>query len=209
MKRTVLKCNTLLVAILSVMIMGIITGCEKEKVSPNTITGNGNIVSRERAARDFYGIISDGAADVNIQPSGDFKVVVTTDNNIQDIILVEVKNNMLHIGQKPNTSFRSTKLIVDVHLPELKSIDLRGSGNIKLSDGNASGLGISLSGAGNIDAENYQVQNVTVTLSGAGNVRIWATDSLNGTLSGAGDILYKGNPAVDVKVTGVGQVKRL
>ena len=144
------------------------------------IKGNGNIVSQERVASDF-----------------------------QDFISVESKNGVLYIASKDNKNMRPTKLIVDVHLPELQSINLTGVGSVTVSDGNTSNLQISLSGVGDIDTQNYQVQNITIQNSGVGSAKVWATDSLSGTLSGVGDISYKGNPEVSIKVSGVGKVNKL
>jgi len=136
----------------------------------------------------------------------DYKVVVTTDNNLQEFVFVDIKDNFLQINTKSN--IKPTKLIVDVYLPKLQRINLKGVGNVKLSNGNVSDLELSLSGVGNIDAENYQVENITIKQSGVGDSKVWATSSLSGTLSGVGDIHYKGSPAVNVKVSGIGKVKK-
>ncbi|MCL2289742.1 MAG: DUF2807 domain-containing protein [Bacteroidetes bacterium] len=178
-----------------------LTACDK--------AGNGDVVSQERMANDFNGIVIDGVANVNVHSGEDYKVIVTTDINLQSKVLVEVKNNVLYIGTKSIKSFKPTKLIVDVHLPELQSINLKGVGNVKLSNGEASSLQISLSGAGGIDAQNYQVENVVINHSGVGDAKIWVTTSLSGTLSGVGDIYYKGNPIINVSVSGVGKLKKL
>ena len=171
------------------------------------IKGNGNIVSQERAASGFYGLTIDGVGNVNVHPGEDYKLEVTTDDNLQEFVLVEVKNSVLHIDTKSN--LRPTKLIIDVHLPDLQSVSINGVGNVKLSNGNASDLEISLSGVGNLDAQNYEVENVTIKQSGVGNSTVWATNSLNGALSGVGNVRYKGNPTVNVNVSGVGKVNKL
>jgi len=173
------------------------------------IQGYGNIVSQERVASDFQGLTLSGVASVNVHPGEDYKVEVTTDDNLQDFISVEAKNGVLYIASKGNKNLRPTKLIVDVHLPEIQSINLSGVGSVTLSNGIASNLKISLSGVGSIDAQNYQVQNITIQNSGVGSAIIWATDTLNGTLSGVGSISYKGNPEVSVNVSGVGKVNKL
>ena len=178
-------------------------------ISISGIKGDGNVVSQERTASGFYGITINGAANVNVQPGEDYKVVVNTDSNLQEYIIVEVKNDVLHVNTKSNTNLRPTKLIVEVHLPELQSINLSGVGNVRLPSGNASNLKISLSGVGNIDAQNYEVENIVITQSGVGNAKIWATNSLSGTLSGVGSISYKGNPTVSVSVSGIGKLSRL
>ena len=173
------------------------------------IKGSGNVVCQERTATGFDGLTINGVANVHVQPGEDFKLEVVTDDNLQEYVLVEVKNNVLHINTLSGVQIRPTKIVVEVHLPELQSIHLNGVGNVSLSDGSAPDLEISLSGVGNIDAQNYQVQNVAIKHSGVGKATVWATDSLHGTLSGVGNILYKGNPAVSISVSGVGKVNKL
>jgi hypothetical protein len=173
------------------------------------VKGNGDVVSQERTASGFYSITIDGAANVNVQYGEDCKVVVNTDSNLQEFVFVEVENNILHVSTKVKTNLRPTKLMVEVHLPELQSISLKGVGNVKLPNGNASNLRITMSGVGNIDAQNYEVENIIITQSGVGNAKIWATNSLSGTLSGVGNISYKGNPTLSVNVSGVGRVNKL
>ena len=173
------------------------------------IKGNGNVVSQERVANGFYDITQNSLASVNVHLSEDYKVEVTTDDNLQDFIFVEVKDSVLYINTKDSINLRPTKLIVDVYLPKLQSIILNGIGNVTLSNGNASNLNISLVGIGSIDAQNYQVKNITIQNSGIGSAKIWATDSLKGTLSGIGKISYKGNPEVSINVSGIGKVNKL
>ena len=183
----------------------VFVSCKKEK----TGKGSGNVVSQERTASGFYGIRMDGVAEVNVYTGENYRVVVTTDDNLQDVVFTEVMNNVLHINERVQISFEPTKLIVDVYLPELKSIDLQGVGNVKLSNGSASDFKITLSGVGNIDAQNYQVENITITHSGVGNAKIWVTGSLKGSISGVGNVYYKGNPTMGVNVSGVGGVMKL
>jgi len=205
MEKTRFKLRKVATIVVCLAVTVMFASCEREK----TVKGSGNIVSQERAASGFSGIAIDGVADVNVHIDEDYKVVVTTDDNLQNVVLTEVKNNVLHINEKPKTSFNTaTKVIVDVYLPELKNIDLKGVGTVILSDGNASDFKISLSGVGNIDAQNYQVEHIIITHSGVGEAKIWATNSLKGSLSGVGKIFYKGNPTIEVNVSGVGKIIR-
>jgi hypothetical protein len=176
--------------------------------SRSGIKGDGNIVSQERTASGFYEITLEGAANVNVHRGDNYKVTVTADNNLQQYVLIEVKNNVLHINTEPHTNLRPTKLFVDVYLPELQIINLEGVGNFNLSEGNAPNLKISMSGVGNVEAQNYQVENIVITQSGVGNSKIWATNSLSGMLSGVGNISYKGNPTVSVNVSGIGKLNK-
>ena len=184
----------------------LMTGCV---ITFSGIEGNGRIVKEERFVDQFDGLVLEGVGNVNIHSAGYYKAVVTTDSNLQDLISVKVKNNILYIDEKNSTGFNPTKLTIDVYLPELKSVGLRGVGNIDIYDGYTSDLEISLSGVGNIDAQDYQVQRADITLSGTGKIKVWATNSLRGSLSGVGDILYRGNPANYVRISGVGTVKKM
>jgi hypothetical protein len=178
------------------------TGCDID---------NGNVISQERTIEGFKGIKLDGVGNVNVHTGKNYKVVVTTDSDLQDRVLITVNGNILGITQRSGSgSFNAKELTIDVYLPELTSVSLNGAGNFTVNSGNASELTFSLSGAGNIDAQNFQVQNIDITHSGAGNAKIWATNSLNATLSGVGNIRYKGNPPIiNVNRTGVGNITQL
>ena len=192
-----------------VLLVAFLFGCDLNE-KDERIKGNGSIISQERMADNFNAVILNGVGNVNVHPSENYKVVVTTDSNIQNYIVVEVNGNNLLIDKtKPNVNFETKKLVIDVYLPELKSISLNGVGNFQINNGNASELDFSLSGTGNIDAQNFQSQNVTIRLSGAGNAKIWATNTLNGSFSGSGNILYKGSPTININKTGTGNITPL
>jgi hypothetical protein len=193
--------NLIIVAVIAVFI----TGCPIDKIK-----GNGNITKTERITEGFNGILLEGVANIKIHFSENYKIVVTTDSNIQDFITIEVKNSLLYVDEKrTQDGINPTKIIIDVYLPELENITSKGVGNIEIDSGNGSALNLTLSGVGNIDAQNFQAQNATIRHSGVGNVNIWATNTLNGNLSGVGNIFYKGNPTINVDRTGIGNVKKL
>ena len=194
-----MKSNVFVSVFLATMIMGFFTGCD---------IGNGNVIIQERTVEGFNGITLDGAGNVNIHTGENYKVVVTTDSNLQDRVLTTVNGNILFITQRSG-SFNAKELTIDVYLPELTSVSLNGAGNFTINSGNTLELTFSLSGAGNINAQNFQVHNVNITHSGVGNARIWATNSLNGTLSGVGNIRYRGNPTINVNRTGIGSITPL
>jgi len=181
------------------MLMVVFLGCEM---------GNGDVISQERNVKEFNDVKLEGVGNVNIYPGEDFQVIVKTDSNLMDKVLTTVSGNILQISQKSGT-FNATELTINVYMPELKSITLSGTGNIKVFDGSSSELNISLSSTGNIDAQNFKVDDITINHSGTGNSKIWAEKTLKGTLSGVGNILYKGNPTNTVNKTGTGNIKPL
>ena len=223
------------IGILTVLLaIGLLSGCPATGVdiSGAGTRGDGNVVSQERNASNFSGVTLDGIGDVNIYCGENFKVVVTTDSNLQDILTTNVRGNILYIDQLKNTNIRNvTKMIIDVHMPELKSfksdgggnieirnnvaenvnVTLSGIGDIKIINGKTSNFEIIHSGGGNIDVNNYQAKNVNVTLSGIGDIKFGngKTSDLRINHSGGGNIDAQNYEAenADVTLTGIGDIK--
>jgi ABC-type Fe3+-hydroxamate transport system substrate-binding protein len=82
--------------IIIAVIAGFFSGCSLN----DKINGDGNITSTERIATGFTGIILEGAGNINIYFSENYKVIVTTDSNIQDIVTIEAKNGLLYVDEK-------------------------------------------------------------------------------------------------------------
>jgi hypothetical protein len=211
-----MKKGKILFAFEAVLIMVFLIGCNSNKTRNLNEMGNGSVISQERTANNFNAVILDGVGNVNVYHSENYKVVVTTDSNIQDIITIEVNGKNLHIDKKETGVFTVTRLVIDVYLPELKSISLNGLGNFKINNGNASELDIDLSGSGNIDVQNFQVQNVTISHSGLGDIKINGSTSENGNaskldidLSGSGNIDAQNFQVQNVTIShsGLGDIK--
>ena len=197
--------NKLFLIFLAALITVSLSGC----IIRGGIRGNGNVVSRERPVTGFSGLTINGAANINVYTSESYKVIVTTDSNIQDIVETKILGDSLQIGQKPNTNFNPTKFVIDIYMPEIKNISVNGAGDIKVAEGKTSALEITLNGAGKIDAQNYEVQNVDITLSGAGEVTAWAASTLTYKISGVGNIRYKGEPNLNGNISGIGRIRPL
>lgn len=196
-----MKSNVSVLVFGAIIAFGFFSGCY-----------NGDVTSQERAVGEFTGIELAGTGDVNVHFGEEFKVIVTTDSNVQGKVVTRVERNTLCITQRSGP-FYASELTIDVFMPEpeLRAISLIGTGSFRVASGNATELDISLSGTGDINAQYFQVEKVTVTHSGVGDAKIWATNTLHGNLSGVGDILYRGSPTVTVKKSGsgVGHVGRL
>ena len=174
------------------------------------INGNGNITSTERVATEFIGIILEGAGNINVYFSENYKVIVTTDSNIQEIITIETRNNFLYIDAIRGKGINPTKLTIDVYLPKLENINLNGAGNVKIiNNGNTLNLNLAISGTGNIEAQNYEVENVNTVISGVGDIKTWVKNNLTGNISGVGNVYYKGNPTININISGIGNYNSL
>ena len=169
--------------------------------------GNGRVVSQDRTAKNFTGVILESVGNVTIYCGEEFNVVVTADSNVQDKITAKVSGGNLIIDSK--NYLRTTKIKIDVYMPELSYVKLEGAGSIMINDGSSSDLRVILSGVGNIDALNFEAENADLTLSGAGDIKTWATRNLKCKLSGVGNIMYQGDPSLNISISGAGKIKKL
>jgi hypothetical protein len=178
-------------------------------ISPSCVhvSGNGKAISQERTVGEFTGVTLSGVAKINIHFADNNRVVVTTDSNIQDIVTTATENNILNVDLKRDV--KNVGIIVDVYLPRIDMINLKGVGNIEIEEGRGLDLEIRHTGVGNINLEKYCVENATVIYKGVGNIKIWAINSLNGTGSGVGSIQYKGSPRMNMHFDGVGGFKQI
>ena len=206
-----MKAKCLLIVMLVVLVFSITAG---SKIEINTgkgdqMKGNKEIVTMEREVTPFHSVKLAGVGNVQISFSETPKVVVTTDSNLQEVVLVETKNEVLIITLESKKSIKPSKLELEVWLPKLQKVQISGVGDVNIAAGKAESLDITLSGVGSLKAAEYEVENVEIKLSGVGSASIWASQSLSGTLSGVGSLKYKGDPQMSVRNSGVGSVKKV
>jgi hypothetical protein len=170
--------------------------------------GNGDVISRERTVKEFTGVALRGAGGkMNIHFADTHRVVVTTDSNIQDIVTTVTRNNRLTVNLKMNVE--NADVIINVYLPTLDKINLKGVGNIYVENGSGLDLEIRHTGVGGINAEEYRVENATIISRGVGDINVWAVNSLDVKRSGVGSIRYRGSPRMNMNFNGVGGIEQI
>jgi hypothetical protein len=203
------------------VLLVLLTGC-------GGLRGSGNVTTTERAVSAFSAIDVAGIGEIVITQGQTETLAVETDDNLQDVVLSEVRGDTLHLDMKPNTSMSTiTKMIFTVTVRDLKRITFSGAGTISVRDLNGdqltvdhSGAGkiiiagtvqeqhVTLSGAGSYDGAALTSNRATVTLSGLGTAIVHAREQLDATISGAGGIEYIGNPQVTKQISGLGTIKQ-
>ena len=211
------------------------------------IVGNGNLVASERTVSTFGKIKSGGSSEIRFHVSHEYRVVVTTDSNLVDIVTTDIRSNVLNIGFKRG-SYSSTRIQVDVYCPTLTGVSISGSGSFtgndtiitSTFDSNVSGSGeiigtiecnnfsanisgsgkisitgdsknsdINISGSGTFSGNNFAINNATVHVRGSGKAIIFVSEILNVVISGSGEVDYRGNPEIESKISGSGQINKL
>ena len=146
-----------------------------------------------------------------VEHIGEFDLYITTTEDFKSIDLRSSGT------VKALDSLRATNLSVNVagtggvDLQEVYSeemdLQITGSGSIHLNGPDTlSQQSNMVSGSGNIQSFNLISRDVSVNGTGTGNINVHAADSLHGSISGSGSVYYKGQPGINVAITGSGNV---
>ena len=92
-------------------------------------SGNGNVVEETRDISGFTGVHVSSGIDVYLSEGNDFEVRVEADENLMEVIVTELKGDMLVVGTD-NVNIRNAKSKkVHVTLPELESLKISSAGD--------------------------------------------------------------------------------
>jgi len=185
------------------LIIGVSLGFISCNILP--IIGNGDLITSERNISSFEKIRSSSNTDVRFRMSQEYRVVITTDSNLMEIVTTEVSGDTLRIGTK-NGIYSFTKFQVDVYCPVLTGISISGSGSFNSDDKIiASVFESNVSGSGNISGT-IECDNFSADISGSGKINTnIICESFTANISGSGDmtIVGTGND-LNIKISGSG-----
>ncbi|MCP4674505.1 MAG: DUF2807 domain-containing protein [Deltaproteobacteria bacterium] len=191
-----------------------------------SVVGSGKPASERRELASFNEIDVSGSVKVLIGISEKISCEVKGDDNIVPIIKTEVRGNQLRIyGEK---SYRP-KIPVEILLtvPDIRAIDLSGSGKIVIHGIKRDDLNVEVSGSGNVILTGIEVNSLHSDLSGSGTITAQGVTSqlqteISGSgsgdfvnlcaqeasaeISGSGTTSLVAMQTVDVKVSGSGSV---
>jgi len=174
-------------------------------------SGNGNVTKEIRKVSSFYGVKASAGINVYLFQGDEEKVVVETDENLQDCLIVEVDGNMLKCYI--DCSIRnSSKLNVYVNFKTLNKIrassgsDIYGETVITAND-----LDIDVSSSGDVKIK-VDAKSVNCSASSGADAIIEGTaDHFEGNASSGADIKAEGlvvktckasaSSGADIKIT--------
>ncbi len=195
-------------------------------VSEASFVGSDVIASESRTITGFERITLNSVVDVNIVQGADFSVTARANDNLLNELETELRGSTLEIGLSPG-NFRNITAEVDVVLPTLAAISITSTGNAAVGNfSNLTGFTVDISSTGTVSINNCTADQLTANLSSTGELKAFGltstnaevnltstgsaeltiTNSLTGSITGTGDISFRGNPNIDVTVTGTGEV---
>jgi hypothetical protein len=192
------------------MVVGLIfgllaTGCDWH--NNQTVIGTGDTESMEVELPAFEGVSVTGTCNVEIVIGETQSVVFDAQSEILDVLKYEVINGILQIGFKPDYTVNTSKEIsADIVIPSVSYIAVTGEGDYELSGAQQEILDIDITGSGEVEAFDLEVKECNIRISGAGECGVNVINALDVVISGVGNIRYMGDPAVTTDISGVGNV---
>lgn len=199
------------------------TSCKK-------VYGDGPMVTETREVNNFSGADLRCSGEVIYRQGNEYKVVVTAQQNILNILQTYTSNNRLVIRFKDDVKVRSHDPIrVEVTAPTASGFRISGNGSIR-TEGllTSSRMDLEVSGSGNINISQFKVDYIDATISGSGNMSVieGSANEVNTRISGSGNIDFLNVPVakattetsgsgdtyvnvsqnLDVKISGSGSV---
>ncbi|MCZ6595932.1 MAG: DUF2807 domain-containing protein [Bacteroidetes bacterium] len=175
------------------------------------VVGNGNVTTKTVKTSGYDAIEGVGSMDIHLQKGTEGHITVTTDDNLHEYIIVEVKDNKLVLKTKKNTNLKTNKGIhVTVPFKDISKVSMVGSGDIDSEDTvKADNLKVYVTGSGDIVLD-VEANTLKVKITGSGDIELnGTTHDLEVSVSGSGDFSGFGLSAqnTDASVAGSGDIK--
>jgi len=139
---------------------------------PKNLKGNGEVIKQERTVQSFSEIEICGIFDVVLTQGTTEKVIVETDANLQECVIVENKGNVLELKNSKAKIKRPTKMIVYVTLKDISKIKNTGVGDINCDNTlNSNSIELVLSNVGDVSM-NLKCDVLNVDFNGVGDLEL-------------------------------------
>ena len=178
------------------------------------VVGEGDLQTETRNITDFSGVSSSIGGKVYYKIDPVFKVEITAQRNILDVIQATKINGHLLLKVKDGVRIKSSEeIIVNISAPTADYFHLSGTGDL-MATGNivATDIDMSISGTGNLTVSTVSVTNkIKAAISGSGSINVLAGSAKNEELkiSGSGNLLLEAVAAenAEAKISGSGDIK--
>ena len=193
----------------SALSMIFLSACTRE-----VITGSGPLVTETRSAVNFTGVSNKVPGKVNFKIGNEFKVEVTAQKNVLDVMYTDVVSGHLTIGFRNNTRVKDHEQItIDITAPTADYFSISGTGDVNVQgDLITNSLYLGVSGVGNIILQKAIIQgNLKARISGSGDIRIGTGSAVDEDLSISGsgnmDFIDVTSSRAETQTSGSGSMK--
>jgi hypothetical protein len=178
-----MKWVTLVTVLVVLVLVG--QGCDIK-----VIRGSGAVIEEEREVSDFDSIQMTGLGNVYVELGDEETLTIEAEDNLLKYLKSKVKGRALEIGTKDNVNLHPQEPInFFLTVKELDSIEISGSGDVRLPDWRAGSFSIVVSGSGDVRIDSLSANWLDVEISGSGHVDVsdGQVEKQNIEISGSGD----------------------
>lgn len=175
------------------------------------ISGKGSNVTETVSFQSFSKIDLGFDADILYTQDSIYKIEISAQSNIQQVIVTEVSKGVL-IFRASKRLLHHNPIQIVIHSPDIKGFFVSGSGNVYAQNPvNTSSIDLNVSGSGGISIPVLNADNILTEISGSGKIRIDGGVSKNQhmNISGSGsiDAVNMKSSKGEIDVSGAGDVK--
>jgi hypothetical protein len=139
-----------------------------------SITGSGNLVTREETYAGFDKVDVSNAFEIDISQDASFSTVISFDDNLAQYLRVVKDGNTLKIGLRPGRLYniRNATLQAKVAMPVLTGLDASGASRCTVTGfKSARNLSVDVSGSSSLRGD-IEAGDATFDVSGSGQVTL-------------------------------------
>src|SRR6187397_1617815 len=195
------------------------------------VVGEGDLQTETRNITDFSGVSSSIGGKIYYKIDPVYKVEITAQRNILDVIQATKSNGHLLLKVKDGVRIKSNEEItVNISAPTADYLHLSGTGDLAvIGNINAVNLDMAISGTGSITVQSVSVTDkINANISGTGDITVQsgvaknedlrisgsgklfidgvAAEKATTTISGSGDMQVNLSQALDATISGSGSV---
>lgn len=146
------------------------------------MAGSGVVVETTFDADGFKSIEAGYTCDLTVTKGDEFSVIVTSDDNLLDYLIVTISDEVLKIDLQPYTTYNNVIFKAAVVMPELESLTVSGASTANMTGFNSAGnFIVNITGASHGELSFLTVDNINATITGASQLTVNA-DSADGDL---------------------------
>ncbi|HTE26287.1 head GIN domain-containing protein [Flavitalea sp.] len=152
------------------------------------VVGDGPAITENRSTGEFTGIEMGVPADMYYIPGNNFKIEITAQRNILDVIETYVSDNILKVKVKHSVNIKSHEPVtIKITAPDVSWLGVNGSGNIKvLEPFEPAATTLSINGSGTMVVAKLVAEDVQVKISGSGSIQVYDGNTSKESLSISG-----------------------
>jgi hypothetical protein len=202
---------TIAIAVLLVL-GGVTSSVAKSKWSfgwgnSHGVRGSGVATTVDRKVDGFDRIEISLGADLDITVGPEFRVTMTCDDNLVDLITTRVRGRTLEIDSRGSFSTREN-IKLEITLPKLTGLSVDGSGRMTINKLSGDDFTLDISGSADVTCDG-SVADLRITIDGSGDAEFTGltAERVEVELYGSGDIALAGTcKEMSVAIPGSGYV---